>query len=106
MIRTIIVEELDIKNIKFHKNQYGKPYLKEHPKFNFNISHSGNFVACVVDDKPVGIDIEEVRYIEYEEIAKNFFTVSEFCYIIKQNLNDQLSKFYEIWILKESYIKC
>lgn len=106
LIRTIIAEELGIKNIKFHKNQYGKPYLIDHPKFNFNISHSGNFVTCVVDDKPIGIDIEELRYIEYEDIAEGFFTISEFCYIIKQNLNSQLSKFYELWTLKESYIKC
>jgi len=46
LIRTIINRELDISNkhIKFEKNKYGKPYLKEYPKFNFNISHSGDFV--------------------------------------------------------------
>jgi len=108
LIRTIINRELDSSNkhIKFEKNKYGKPYLKEYPKFNFNISHSGDFVICAIDNKPIGIDIEEKKHIEYEEIAKNFFDISEFDYIVNQDLNIQLSKFYEIWTLKESYIKC
>ncbi|SFB07915.1 4'-phosphopantetheinyl transferase family protein [Clostridium frigidicarnis] len=106
LIRVIIVQELGIKNITFEKNKYGKPYLKEYPKFNFNISHSGEFVVGAIDDKPIGIDVEEVKYIEYEEIAKSFFTISEFNYIIKNDSDICLSKFYEIWTLKESYIKC
>lgn len=108
MIRNIIIEKLGVKNrdIVFCKNQYGKPYLKGYPGFNFNISHSGDFVVCAIDDKPIGIDVEEVKHIEYEEIARSFFSVSEFNYIIKQDSNIQLSKFYEIWTLKESFIKC
>lgn len=108
LIRTIVIEKLNVSNkyITFEKNQYGKPYLEGYPKFHFNISHSGEFVVCAIDDKPIGIDIEEVKYIEYEDIAKNFFSVSEFDYIVKEDLNVKLSKFYEIWTLKESYIKC
>jgi 4'-phosphopantetheinyl transferase len=108
LIRTIIEEELHIgsKYITFEKNEYGKPYIREYPKFNFNISHSGDFVVCAIDDELVGIDIEEVKHIECEEIARNFFTTTEFDYIVKENLDIQLSKFYEIWTLKESYIKC
>lgn len=108
LIRTIIVQELGIrnKNIAFEKNKYGKPYLKEYQQFNFNLSHSGDFVVCAIDDKSIGIDIEEVRYIKYEEIAKSFFTISEFDYIVRNDSDIQLSKFYEIWTLKESYIKC
>ncbi|NFA43456.1 4'-phosphopantetheinyl transferase superfamily protein [Clostridium botulinum] len=108
LIRNIINEELCINNrqIKFKKNKYGKPYLREHPQFNFNISHSGDFIICAVDNKPIGIDIEEKKNIDYKKIARKFFTVSEFSYIVNQNLDFQLSKFYEIWTLKESYIKC
>lgn len=107
LIRTIIAEELGIrnKNIVFKKNQYGKPYLKDQLKFHFNISHSGDFVVCAIDNDPIGIDIEEVKFIEYKEIAKSFFTISEYNYIIKKDLKSSLSKFYEIWTLKESYIK-
>lgn len=108
LIRTIIAEELRIKNkhIIFGANEYGKPYLKDYPYINFNVSHSSEFVVCVIDDKSIGIDIEEVKQIKYEGIAKNFFSLSEFEYIIGQTLDFQLNKFYEIWTLKESYIKC
>jgi len=108
LLRTIIFEELSIinKDITFEKNEYEKPYLKGHPKFNFNISHSADYVVCVIDDKPIGIDIEEVKHIEYKDIASNFFAVSEFNYIVNNNLNIQLSEFYKIWTLKESYVKC
>ncbi|MBU3219487.1 4'-phosphopantetheinyl transferase superfamily protein [Clostridium algidicarnis] len=108
LIRTIIVQKLKISNkyIEFNKNQYGKPYLKDHPKFNFNISHSGEYVLCAVDNKPIGIDVEEVKHIEFEEIAKSFFTVNELDYIVNQDFNFRLNRFYEIWSLKESYIKC
>lgn len=29
--------KIDNKYIKFNKNQYGKPYIKDYPNFNFNI---------------------------------------------------------------------
>lgn len=108
LIRTIIIENLNIDNkyINFNKNQYGKPYLKEYPNFNFNISHSGDYVLCAVDDKAIGVDVEEEKSIEYEEIAKSFFTTKEFDYIVNGDLKSQLDRFYEIWTLKESYIKC
>lgn len=108
LIRTIIVENLKISNkyIRFNKNQYGKPFLEGYPNFCFNISHSGAYVLCGVDDSPIGIDVEEVKHIEYEEIAKFFFPIKEFEYIVNQDLKFKLDRFYEIWTLKESYIKC
>lgn len=108
LIRTVITEDLGIRNdnISFKKNQYGKPYLKDYPNFNFNISHSGDFVVCAIDNNPIGIDIEEVKYMEYEDIAKNFFATNELDYITKNDPYSSLSRFYEIWTLKESYIKC
>ncbi|KEJ04026.1 4'-phosphopantetheinyl transferase superfamily protein [Clostridium botulinum] len=108
LVRVIINENLGITNnhITFEKNKYGKPCLKNYENFNFNISHSGDFIACVIDDKPVGIDIEKIKHIEYEDIAKSFFTINEYEYIIKNDPYTPLSKFYKIWTLKESYIKC
>lgn len=101
-------EELksEIQNVRFEKNKYGKPYLKDYPEFQFNISHSGNFVVCAIDNEIIGIDIEENKPIEYVELARKFFTGIECDYIMKEDLNKQLSRFYQIWTLKESYIKC
>ncbi|EPC8410311.1 MULTISPECIES: 4'-phosphopantetheinyl transferase family protein [Bacillus] len=103
-----IGEELNIerKNITFEKNKYGKPYIKEYSNFNFNISHSGDFIVCATDDASIGIDIEEIKHIEYVDIARNFFTTIEWDYIAKEDSYDPLSRFYQVWVLKESYIKC
>lgn len=108
LIKTIITETFGItsKNIIFNKNEFCKPYLKNYESFNFNISHSGEYVVCAIDDKPIGIDIEQIKHIEYKDIAERFFSTSELEYIIKADLCNKLKKFYEIWTLKESYIKC
>lgn len=108
LLRTILIEQVGLENkhLIFEQNQYGKPYLRNYPFINFNLSHSGDFVVCATDVKPLGIDIEEVKDLEYVNIAQNFFTESELNYIFKQSLDTQLSKFYELWTLKESYVKC
>ncbi len=108
LIRTIIIENLKINNkyIKFNKNKQGKPYLKNHLNFNFNISHSGEYVLCGIDNKDIGVDVEEIKNINIIEIAQNYFTTKEFEYIVSCDVEFQLNRFYEIWTLKESYIKC
>lgn len=107
LIRNIIFENLNINNrdIIFEKNEQGKPNLKGYSDFNFNLSHSGDFVVCAVDDKPIGIDIEKIKSIDYNGIAQSFFSKDEYDFISKGDLQTQVDKFYEIWTLKESYIK-
>lgn len=108
LIRVVINRLLFIKNdvISFKSDIYGKPYLVNCPDFHFNISHSGDYVVCAIDNNEIGIDIEEIKKINYEEIARNFFTSKECDYIFNCNKEDCISRFYNIWTLKESYIKC
>lgn len=108
LTRSIIAEQLKLKNeqINFGKSKFGKPYLKSFKDFHFNISHSGEFIVCAISSNPIGIDIEQVKCIDYKNIAEKFFTESEVKYILDSNYTDSLSRFYRIWTLKESYIKC
>lgn len=107
LVRYIIAETISIKDsdIIFETNIYGKPFLRDYSDFHFNISHSGDFVLCAIDNKPIGIDIEKVLSIEYEAIVTNFFTSKEMNYIMRGNFKNQINKFYEIWTIKESYVK-
>lgn len=107
LIRNIIFENLNInsRDIIFEKNVQGKPYLKGYSNFNFNLSHSGDFVVCAIDNKPIGIDIEKIESIDHKGIAQSFFSKDECDFILKGDLQAQIDKFYEIWTLKESYIK-
>lgn len=43
-------------------NENGKPYFKN-SKIYFSISHSSEYVACIVSDNEIGIDIQKIRRI-------------------------------------------
>ena len=100
--------------IQFDKNEYGKPFAVG-LAVEFNISHSGDYVVCAVDDKPVGIDVEKIRPIDLS-VAKYFCTSeelvylfghfpcdNEFCYTTDEIV---LVRFFELWTKKEACAKC
>ena len=111
IVRTEIcrITGLNNKQLEFSTNKYGKPYLanltKEgtgtYPPIDFNISHTGHYIACAVADKPVGIDIESINPVDLK-IAERFFAPDELTYI---NDGPQTERFFEIWTKKESRIK-
>jgi 4'-phosphopantetheinyl transferase len=106
IIRNIIREKLNIaeEKIIFDVNKYGKPYLKYHRNFHFNISHSGDWVVCATAAKPVGIDIELISPIDLN-MAEHFFSQEEVFDLFSKREKERLSYFYELWTLKESFIK-
>ncbi|WP_432409013.1 4'-phosphopantetheinyl transferase family protein [Wukongibacter sp. M2B1] len=106
LIRNIIIRKLRLNNsdICFGTNKYGKPYLLNNKDFCFNLSHSGVWVACAVSDKSIGIDVEEIKSIE-TSIANRFFSVKEVRDLFSFKGKDRLLYFYDLWTLKESYIK-
>ena len=95
---------LKINDLHFGANEYGKPTLSTSTNIHFNISHSGNWVICAIDDNPVGVDVEVIKPIDLS-ISERFFTTDENCSLFNQPVNTRLEYFYKIWTLKESYIK-
>ena len=85
----------------------GKPELLHNKKgWHFNLSHSGRFAACVVSDRPVGIDVEDAslrRTMDFRRIASRFFTGREACWVEEE---DSLHRFLQLWTRKESFLKC
>ncbi len=104
LIRHIIMQETNLKNeeISFSANRYGKPRLDNLPDFHFNLSHSGVWVVCAVDNQPVGIDVEKIAPIDLD-ISKNYFSKDEHQDLLSKT--DKISYFFTLWTLKESYIK-
>lgn len=86
---------------KIKLNAHGKPYI-ENGSF-FNLAHSGNFVVLAVDSKPVGVDIEQHKERNFEAIARISFHEKERA-LLKRS-SDRQKTFYELWTLKESYMK-
>jgi len=89
------------KELIFSVNDYGKPILTISPNVHFNISHTGNYIACAISNEPVGIDIEIIKTVDLK-IAERFFTLDEATYIMD---DESIFRFYEIWTKKESRIK-
>ncbi|KNY28542.1 4'-phosphopantetheinyl transferase family protein [Pseudobacteroides cellulosolvens] len=106
LVRYAICSRLKISNVEvvFKLNEYGKPSLEGFPYFHFNISHSGEWVVCVTDSLPVGIDVETIRQIDMG-IAKRFFSKDEFAFINSKEICERVDYFFQFWTLKESYIK-
>lgn len=90
--------------ISYDYNNYGKPQVIGLKDAYFNVSHSGNWVVCVVDNQDVGIDVQKIDPVDLG-IMRNCFSDPEIKIVEQQVDNEKLSCFYKIWALKESYIK-
>ncbi|WP_422657551.1 4'-phosphopantetheinyl transferase family protein [Paenibacillus sp. EC2-1] len=106
LVRAVICQELGLLNEEIHfvKNDYGKPMLLGHEDFNYNISHSGCWVVMIRGQGAVGIDIEMIQKSDLE-IARRFFSPLEFNDLISRPESERNTYFYDLWTLKESYIK-
>ena len=109
LIRKILKDKYGIQNPVITVSDSGKPVLN--CPLYFSISHCDSTVVCVVDDEPVGIDIEKIRPVN-KELIKRVCTDSELSYVlqnsnIKSPCNDYniLKRFFEIWCAKEAYYK-
>jgi 4'-phosphopantetheinyl transferase len=90
--------------ITFAANAYGKPYIPGCPGICFNISHSGDWILCAWDSQPIGVDVEQIRSLDYD-LANRFFSEPERVLLTKQSESEKLRMFYRLWTLKESFIK-
>ena len=55
------------------KGEHGKPYLKDFPHINYNISHTDGLVACGIGDRQLGIDVEKIRPFRKYDPKEGFF---------------------------------
>jgi 4'-phosphopantetheinyl transferase len=92
--------------IEFSTGSLGKPYLQGYP-LHFNLGHSGDLVILAwAEDREVGVDIEEVKEdFGWEDVARHAFSASELSYLEQVPQSERRAAFYEIWTLKEAYVK-
>lgn len=106
LVRKIIGERTGLANsqILFRYSSYGKPELASDLRLFFNISHSGQWIACAVHDAEVGIDVEQIKPIDLS-VARRFFSAEEYEQLENEPPEGRLKLFYDFWTLKESYVK-
>jgi 4'-phosphopantetheinyl transferase len=105
LARCIINESsgIDNRDIVIEKSEYGKPICTSVKSIKFNLSHSGNCVVGVFDENQVGIDVEVIQDKDNDDIVNRFFSKQEQDYYL--TCEDKRKKFYELWTIKEAYIK-
>lgn len=109
-------------DIQLARTKEGKPYLVEPPGFkyppglegfNFNVSHSGDFVVLAAEGTHLlGADVMVTKppnsgtVPDFFRLMTKQYTTAEWADIRARPTEDhQLNMFYRYWCLKEGYIK-
>lgn len=93
-------------NLKYEprsKGEHGKPFFTLQPKIHYNISHSGEYVLCILAGQEVGIDIQLHKEVDYARFLERMVSEEEKKEILESE--DVKKAFFEQWVLKEAYIK-
>ncbi|MCL2011125.1 MAG: 4'-phosphopantetheinyl transferase superfamily protein [Synergistaceae bacterium] len=92
--------------IRFGRGPRGKPRASVPPGVplpEFNVSHSGRFVACAVSPQPVGVDVESVSPPD-DAVLRRVCSPGESRFV-RGGFLPAPAAFALIWTLKESYLK-
>jgi 4'-phosphopantetheinyl transferase len=106
LARSVISDRLGVakEQIEFEEGEHGKPALRAFKDIHFNISHSDEWVVAAFSERVVGVDVQRIEGRSLD-VAKRFFTDREYELILAEPEQDRLSLFFELWTLKESYLK-
>jgi 4'-phosphopantetheinyl transferase len=92
----------------FAYDQLGRPYFSKLPQIHLSLSHSGLIAAAVFSDSSkVGIDVEEIRAVSFEElqISHQYFSKDESDFLGGLSGTEQELEFYRLWTKYESQYK-
>lgn len=98
----ILKKDYQIKNCpEILRDEFGKPYFREDCGVQFNVSHSGEYLAIAVSENPVGIDIQKNKEIREGMFRKAVMPQEQVLLTEKERQRD----FIRLWTLKESFTK-
>ncbi|CAH0481660.1 unnamed protein product [Peronospora belbahrii] len=112
-------DAIEIKRTPENKPYWRRPNaLLASPQWNYNVSHHGTIVAIVSNSRTlVGVDVvrltdrphDKTSAAEFFRAFAGHFNPSEWDYIrgvaSVEDEDSQYTRFYQLWSLKEAYIK-
>lgn len=101
-LRTVGLREVSEPIIR---DEHGRPQLAAHPVQQFSLSHSGDWAVCALADAPVGIDVERVRSVRADALARRYFTPQEAALLAAMPEAEREIAFFRLWTAKESVLK-
>jgi 4'-phosphopantetheinyl transferase len=93
---------------RFAAGSHGRPRISGPlvDDLDFNLSHSAELAACLVARGMVlGVDVECVAREAPLAVADHYFAPAEVAALTELPAAGQPRRFFELWTLKESYIK-
>lgn len=73
--------------------------------WHISVSHCPGHVAVMAAPAPCGIDIEIPRAIDWQRIARRYFSDAENNHLLAQTNEDAARDFLALWTLKEAGVK-
>jgi 4'-phosphopantetheinyl transferase len=106
LLRKILAHELAISfdSVKIEVDSYGKPFLKG-GKRHFNLSHARDLIILATDNDHIGVDVECIRPFDELDHLLTQFSQEEKKLYQAQPKEQRIDFFYDLWTLKESYLK-
>lgn len=101
------VTGLPADQLVFDESADGKPRCTNVSGGDFNVSHSGDYVAVAVGRGQIGVDLEQVRPVrEMESIVERYFHRDEA--VVWRSLDASLREeaFFVLWSAREASMKC
>ena len=92
-------------NLRLDHNAHGKPYLRDLPHWQFNLSHSKRHIAIICGQTPhaLGIDIESYPRTIRPAVIEASLSAKEYAYYLKSA--EPLRYWLQVWTLKEALLK-
>lgn len=96
--------------LQFEQPRGGKPYLvgcdgrPSSLRYNLSVS-SGVALVAVARGRELGVDVECVRPLSHQELARRFFAAEEVEALERMTDAQQQEAFFACWTRKEAYVK-
>lgn len=97
----------DARSWQFDVEGTGKPRISGRPDLDFSLTHARGLVACAVTNAGiVGVDAEtEQRRVDIDLLTGGVCSLSEQEELARLTGHARLSRFLDLWTLKESFLK-
>ena len=97
-------------DLKIMRTEKGKPYVQsaeeqdqagrtKRANIYISASHSKNLFACLIGDRPLGIDLQHGRKMDLAKISARYFAEEEAELVRKLGA----AAFFRLWTRKEAY---
>ena len=94
----------DAASLRFAYGPAGKPELAG-GGVHFNLSHSGEWALLAVSKETVGVDLEQIRTLDYDAVGREVFTADDRVALAHAPEEQKAATFFRLWVRREAQLK-